>query len=117
MKIEEQVFTIEQTEKLIEFGFDTSNASCYYPTDASNNPYYFPAFNCGNDKRTYPAFTVCDIIGLMPMLICHEGAYYSFAMDNVKGLGEVPHIRNFGFEQKLSAAFWQTAVMRMCRFV
>lgn len=31
---------------------------------------------------------------------------------NVLRLAEVPHSRNFGFEQKLFAAFWQTAVGR-----
>lgn len=61
--------TIEQSSQLIEMGIDPRIASCglYAVTDEMRGGYELP--------QLLPAFTLTDLLSILPKGICHEGLW------------------------------------------
>lgn len=83
-----QVTTIEQSRRLMEFGVPAEKASMVW-TQCSNNwhlavlPHYTAQKKCIESGRSIAAFTVADLLEMMPKCINGD---YSFAL-YVQGRG------------------------------
>lgn len=81
MKPSDQVCTLSQMRKLTKLGFNVSESSCYYPLQPDDSAYNYPLFNQCGDKRTYPAYSVSDMIDMLPLTIFYDGAYYIISIN------------------------------------
>lgn len=88
--MKDQVTSIEQSKRLIELGVPAEKASMCWVKDPNENEYYLAV----HDEYCYevaclepvPAFTVADLLGLLPAEITYGSLYVSHP--------KIPSIKN-----------------------
>lgn len=72
--MENQVTSIEQSKRLIELGVPADKASMVWLAPMDTNEYYLTTKMgyCCPDERDIAAFTVADLLGLLPPKISYQ---------------------------------------------
>ena len=84
----DQVTSIEQSKRLIELGVPAEKASMVWLAPIDLNEYYLTTKMgyCCPDERDIPAFTVADLLGLLPPKIsCQDPSDGNFRMRRYMG--------------------------------
>lgn len=77
--MKDQVTSIEQSKRLIEMGVPADKASMVWLAPIDLNEYYLTTKMgyCCPDERDIPAFTVADLLGMIPAEITYGRLYVS----------------------------------------
>lgn len=72
--MKDQVTSIEQSKQLIELGVPAEKASMVWLAPMDTNEYHLTTKigYCCPDERDIPAFTVADLLGLLPPKISYQ---------------------------------------------
>ena len=72
--MKDQVTSIEQSKRLIELGVPAEKASMVWLAPMDTNEYHLTTKigYCCPDERDIPAFTVADLLGLLPPKISYQ---------------------------------------------
>ena len=72
--MKDQVTSIEQSKRLIELGVPADKASMVWLAPMDTNEYHLTTKigYCCPDERDIPAFTVADLLGLLPPKISYQ---------------------------------------------